>query len=433
MKETISIISFTERGMELSLKFAEALEKPWEESGREKREKKGKMAKAAETEEIEKTAKAAEAEEMEKTAETVEMTWRRTKEYNKYKIYTKCSHCSPKEGVEYVRESVGDWAGEQLGGKNALVFIGACGIAVRAVAPHITDKGQDSPVLVADEGGSYVIPIISGHMGGANELAVFLAERIGAVPVITTATDLNGKFAVDLFAKKNGLAVLNKEGIAKVSSKALAGETVKISIEEGHLREEWFKEMHSKEVHSKETHAKEKHLEKGYGLPEGIELVSYPPTEYVDVIITSEKRKFDGAVFLSPKEYIIGMGCRRGKEKEKIEGFMERTLEGLGISREQIGALATIDLKNEEPGLLEFCRDNGIPFLTYSADELKEVEGVFHASGFVEEKTGVDNVCERAALKACGGRGRLLYEKHGEDGMTIAVARREWSVGFDEA
>lgn len=417
MEAAVSIISFTEKGMKLSLKLAEALEMAGEETGREKREKKGKITKAAETGRI---------------------PWKNTTPYNQYKIYTKCSHCSTEEGVEYVRESVGDWAGKQFGRKNVLVFIGACGIAVRAAAPHITDKRQDSPVLVADEGGSYVIPILSGHMGGANELAVFLAERIGAVPVITTATDLNGKFAVDLFAKKNGLAVLNKEGIAKVSSKALAGETVKISIEEGHLREEWFKEvrskeMHSKEAHSKETHAKERHLEKGYGLPDGIELVSYPPMEHVDVIITSEKKKFDGTVFLSPKEYVIGMGCRRGKEKEKIEGFAGKTLEGLGISREQIGALATIDFKKDEPGLLEFCRNNGIPFLTYSADELSKVEGVFHASGFVEEKTGVDNVCERAALKACGGRGRLLYEKHGEDGMTIAIAKREWSVGFDEA
>lgn len=324
-----------------------------------------------------------------------------------YKLFTKCSACTHEEGVEFVKESVGEWAGKQMGRKNALVFIGACGIAVRAVAPYITDKLHDSPVIVADEGGNFVIPILSGHMGGANELAVFLAEKTGAVPVITTATDLNGKFAVDLFAKKNGLAVLNKEGIARVSSKVLAGERITMSIEEGHLKED-------------------------HRLLQGIQIVPYPPSEYVDIVVTSEKREFDGTVFLSPREYIIGMGCKRGKEGGKIERFIRKSMEELGISDVQAAALASIDLKKEEPGLLAFCKTNSIPFLTYSADELKGVKGEFHWSDFVEEKTGVDNVCERAALKACGLKGRLVYEKHAEDGMTIAIAKRDWSVDFDE-
>ncbi len=354
----VSVISFTKKGLELSEKLA----KGKEEAAWEKRE---------------------------------------------YKLFTKCSACMHEEGVGFVNESIGEWAGEQMRRKNAMVFVGACGIAVRAVAPYVTDKLHDSPVLVADEGGNYVIPILSGHMGGANELAVFLAQKIGAVPVITTATDLNGKFAVDLFAKKNGLAVLNKEGIARVSSKVLAGERITMSIEEGHLKE-------------------------ASRLSQGIQLVPYPPSKYVDIVVASEKRGVDGAVFLSPREYIIGMGCKRGKEGEKIERFIRKSMEELGVSDVQVAALASIDLKKQEAGLLSFCGENNIPFLTYSADELKNVNGEFHSSCFVEEKTGVDNVCERAALKACGEKGRLVYEKHAEDGMTIAIAKRDWSVEFDE-
>ena len=125
-----------------------------------------------------------------------------------------------------VQESVSVWAGEQMAAHHALVFVGACGIAVRAIAPWITDKLHDSPVLVIDEQGQYVIPLLSGHVGGANELAVRLAGELGAVPVITTATDLHGSFAVDLFAKRNDLWIHNREGIARVSAKILAGEKI---------------------------------------------------------------------------------------------------------------------------------------------------------------------------------------------------------------
>lgn len=100
-----------------------------------------------------------------------------------------------------VRNSLSAWAGEQMAARHALIFIGACGIAVRAIAPWIMDKLHDSPVLVADEMGKYVIPLLSGHVGGANELAVRLAGALGAIPVITTATDLHDSFAVDIFAK----------------------------------------------------------------------------------------------------------------------------------------------------------------------------------------------------------------------------------------
>lgn len=360
----ISVISFTKQGMELSFRLAEAVKADGGQNA---------VSKGTEC-----------------------------------RLYTKCSAHFPWDGIEFVPGSVGEWAGEQMEQKNALVFIGACGIAVRAIAPYIADKLHDSPVLVADEKGNYVIPLLSGHVGGANELAVFLAEGIGAVPVITTATDLNGKFAVDLFAKRNGLAIADKGGIAKVSAKVLAGQSVTLSVEEGHI-------------------------EGGAKLPEGIGLVPYPPAGYVDIVIASEKREFDRAVLLFPKEYIIGMGCRRGKEGEEIEKFIKKTLEELDLSMLQVASLVSIDLKKDEAGFLDFCRTNGIPFLTYSAGELGSVKGSFHSSDFVREKTGVDNVCERAALRACGCGGKLIYEKHGADGMTIAVAKRDWSVGFDEA
>ena len=324
-----------------------------------------------------------------------------------YTLYTKYKASYQEEQtVRFVTQSIGEWAKEQFEERNALLFIGACGIAVRAIAPHITDKLHDSPVLVMDEKGEYVISILSGHVGGANELAISLAEKTGAKPVITTATDVHNQFAIDLFAKKNGLTIVNKDGIAKVSSKVLSGKRITMAIEHGHLG-------------------------KIGKLPGKIELVEYPPLQKVDVVISSENREFDTMLLLVPKEYAVGIGCKKGKEIEKIEDFIIRHLQRVGIIPIQVFGMASIDVKRDEPGLLAWSRKEKIPFITYTAEELKSVKGDFHRSEFVKEQVGVDNVCERAAMKMCEPGGKLIYEKHAEDGMTIAIAGREWRVHFD--
>ena len=325
-------------------------------------------------------------------------------------LFTKCEACKESsEGspVLFVEKSVGDWAKEQMQEKNALLFIGACGIAVRAIAPSLTDKLHDVPVLVMDERGRYVIPLLSGHVGGANELADYLAGKTGAESVITTATDINKKFAVDLFAKRNALFIENKDGIVKVSSKVLAGEAISISIEPGHG-------------------------DRKSCLPSDLRLAAYPPEGFVDVLITSKEDQYDTSLVLRPREYVIGLGCKKGKAAEEINTFVTKKMDELGITTAQIYAVASISLKSGEQGIVSWCDKEGIPFLTYTAEELQEVKGSFTGSSFVMEKTGVDNVCERAALKACGGKGKLITPKYAENGMTIAVAKREWKVCVDE-
>ena len=122
--------------------------------------------------------------------------------------------------------SLPDFLEEAFAQQFPVIFIGALGIAVRAIAPLIRHKTVDSPVLVLDEAGQFVIPVLSGHLGGANELAQQIAESLHSAAVVTTATDVNGLFAVDVFARKNGLRVCNPEAIRHVSGKLLQGETL---------------------------------------------------------------------------------------------------------------------------------------------------------------------------------------------------------------
>lgn len=406
-------------------------------------------------------------------------------------LYTKCSHAEKslterklteknlaekdlvESGLSYVEQPLTEWTGEQMKKRRSLLFIGACGIAVRAIAPFLTDKLNDVPVLVMDEQGRFVIPVLAGHVGGANELAVSLAERMGSTPVITTATDLNHCFAVDLFARRNALHIVNKDGIAKVSSRILAGEEVTMAVEEGHFREE-VQTLRGRRV-SRKTN-----------IPDGIRLVSCIPefhtdipivmTEVIedipaasaesteDVPVVSVESITDATVAFSessagipgvtespvdilvapasygqgrlltlrPKEYVIGIGCKRGKAAEQIDHFVNRALKESGISMEQVAAFASIDRKKDEEGILWMSSHYGIPFVTYSAEELQQVEGTFHASEFVKSQVGVDNVCERAALRFSGPDGILITGKQAEDGITAAIVKRIWSVSFDE-
>lgn len=313
-------------------------------------------------------------------------------------------------------EPLQEWTRGAFSTGAALVFIGAVGIAVRAVAPFVRDKLTDSPVVVLEETGQYVIPLLSGHVGGANELAVRIAAAIDAVPVLTTATDVNRLFAVDVFAKKNGFRIVNRDGIAKVSGKLLAGEKISMAVEGVSERQQ---------LEDLQESARQK-----WG--ETIEIFSYPPTGSVDVTITTDSI-YDGQARLElrPKEYVLGIGCRRGKSCQELTSFAQEICQSLEIYLEKdIACLASVDRKKDEAGLAELAGRYRIPFLTFQAEELSRIEGEFSGSQFVKEQIGVDNVCERAALAAAGVGGILIRKKVARDGMTLAVVKRCWGVVF---
>ena len=312
------------------------------------------------------------------------------------------------ENVLKIDKSIYEWSEERFKDKTPIVFVSAMGIAVRAIAPSVKNKLEDIPVIVIDEKGEYVIPVLSGHVGGANEIAKNIADAINAKAVITTATDINNAFAIDMFAKKNNLWIKNKDGIAKVSSKILNKETINIYIEPGHFKE------------SK--------------IPEGVNVVTDKNLQ-IDVYVSEdvkEKNDTEEKLTLVPKNLVLGIGCKKSKSFEEISSFVEEKLKEERLNINQFFAIASIDVKKDEEGLIAFAKANNLMFITYSKDELAEVEGDFDSSEFVMENVGVDNVCERAALKAAGDGGVLILKKQKDEGKTLAIAKREWSVVFDE-
>lgn len=358
----------------------------------------------------------------------------------KVTLYTKCSRYTAEDlKVQRVKESLQVWTAQRMAEGDALLFIGACGIAVRAIAPNLTDKLHDVPVLVMDEEGQYVIPILSGHVGGANELARELADLMDARPVITTATDVQKKFAVDLFAKRNHLEIMNKDGIAKVSAKALAGEQLTIAVRAKNIEcyhpkfcevcEEDFTEAENQLLREASMHKQD---QEACGVEQPLRLVPYVKDQPVDIVVSEMPDNKNALIWLRPKRYVVGMGCRKNKASEELLAFYQETLEQAMVEPGEVYALASIDKKKDEPGLLAISERMRIPFFTYTAEELNRVGACVHSSEFVKAQVGVDNVCERAALAGCGANGTLIYEKQAFDGMTIAIAERNWSVILDE-
>ena len=312
------------------------------------------------------------------------------------------------------------WTALAWEASDALLFVGAAGIAVRAIAPHVASKANDSAVVVIDEAGRFAVSLLSGHLGGANELAQTVARAAGAIPVITTATDVRGVWAVDTWARCAGLAVSNPEAIKRVSARLLSGGRVA---------------LYSAMPISGQP-------------PEGVDIVSDRARADIvvspfaganagasvraaettgDVVPAGETGKPAGVRAQAPAPARIG--CRRGACAEAIGEAFLLACGQAGISPSAVREAATIDVKAREEGLLAFCRARNIPLATYSAEELSQVEGSVSPSDFVCATVGVDNVCERAAL-ADGGK--LIFPKLAHGGVTVAFSKVTFELSFKE-
>lgn len=275
-----------------------------------------------------------------------------------------------REGAGVISPSLTEWAGRVFHEVRAFVFVGACGIAVRAVASHIASKLLDPAVVVVDEAGRFVIPVLSGHIGGANELSRKIAGYLHAQAVITTATDVNNILAVDEWAVRHDCAIQNPEAVKMVSCALLEGHSVGVAVT--------------------------------------CEEVPAP---------------FPVTLWLRPKVLVLGTGCNKGVDTAKFEECALDFLKGAGVSVLSLRAVASIDLKKDEPAVKAFAEKYGVQFLTFGASELQAVQGRFTSSERVRQFTGTDNVCERACVLAAGEGAVLLRSKCVYEGMTFALAR----------
>ncbi|MBQ7155100.1 MAG: cobalt-precorrin 5A hydrolase [Synergistaceae bacterium] len=271
-------------------------------------------------------------------------------------------------GVNVLDGSLTDWAGQHFSG--ALIFVGACGIAVRAIAPHVRNKLVDPAVIVVDEAGKFVIPVLSGHVGGANGLARKIAGFLCAQAVITTATDVNNLPAVDEWAVKHNCAIKNPEAVRHISGALLDGRNVGVAVTCENIP------------------------------------VPFPVT-----------------LWLRPKVLVLGAGCNKNTDPAEFERDALDFLADAGVTVKSLRALASIDFKKNEPAMKIFAQKHDISFLTFGAAELQALRGRFTASEEVRRFTGTDNVCERSAVMAAGEGAVLLRSKCVYENVTFALAR----------
>ena len=302
--------------------------------------------------------------------------------------------------IPAIAPSLAIWTERMFTNVDAMIFIGACGIAVRSIAPYVKSKKTDPAVLCMDEQGKFVISLLSGHIGGANGLTEEVAAVTGAVPVITTATDVNHKFAVDVFAVKNHCEICEMELAKEASALLVDGKKIgfcsRFSVD-GAIPEELVTEKAEK-------------LQMG-----------------ICITASEQDSPYERTLHLIPKMITIGIGCKKNTPPEWIEERVLTVLAKAGISEKAVRQVASIDLKAQEPGILRLAEKYDWQYCTFSAEELKKAKGTFTSSAFVKKITGIDNVCERSAVLAGG---RLIRKKEAVDGVTVALSAADWRAVF---
>ncbi len=285
------------------------------------------------------------------------------------------------------------------------IFIMAAGIVVRAIGRLLQHKGVDPAVVVVDDKATFAISLVSGHIGGANQLASQIAELLGATPVITTATDVNHRPAIDTMAVDRDLVIENLQAVKGVNMALLSGRKILLYDPHGVFGDDLA----------------------DYARPLGDEELTSLPQDQPVVYVDDRLMNLPGsALILRPRSLAAGIGCNRNTPEEEIRSFLQDVMAANGLCVHSLRRLASIDVKTDEPGLLAAAKNLGIPLQFYSREELNQVRHVPNPSHVVAKHVGVKSVCEAAAVLAAK-QGYLIVPKKKTTNVTVAIARRSFS------
>jgi cobalt-precorrin 5A hydrolase len=293
---------------------------------------------------------------------------------------------------------------------DAIVPVMALGIVVRLFGPLASDKTRDPAIVVVDDAGRFAIAVLGGHGAGANQLANEVALILGAHPVITTASDVSGLPAVDRIGAEDGWIIERAENLTRVAAAVVRRQSVAVWQEAGSL--DWWRPFGEWPAHFQRVE----------------ELESWKALEPSATLFISDRAVpealiSDRTIVYRPPTLVAGIGCKRGTKRETIEAWVSKVIEEKGLSIQSLAAVATVMLKVDEPGLIEFAGSRGLPLVAFPAEQIADHPGIETPSAMVRSKVGLAAVAEPAALRASGAE-KLLVTKQKGPGVTLALARR---------
>ncbi|MGL4914017.1 MAG: cobalt-precorrin 5A hydrolase [Romboutsia sp.] len=323
------------------------------------------------------------------------------------------------KNIFLVKEKLSELVGKLFNQYDSIIFIMATGIVVRVIAPYINSKFSDPAILVTDEKGTNIISLLSGHMGGANELTNYLSNLIGANPVITTATDVNEKSSLDMIAKKLDAHIDDfRENVKDVNAMLVNNQEVGIYIDGDYeVDTRGFKVLNNLEnidnldkvvvITNKEEVTKETSIIKDINIGNQNSNLHNELNEKIIKVI--------------PKDIVVGIGCRRNTESELLQESLINLLHDYNIDIKSIKKIGSIDIKYDEKAIIDLVTYLGVEFATISAEEISKVDYLFDKSEFVKKNVGVYCVAEPVAHILSNEN--LIIQKHKYKGITISVGR----------
>jgi cobalt-precorrin 5A hydrolase len=302
---------------------------------------------------------------------------------------------------------LGPAAGELFAAYQGLVFFTAVGVAVRLIAPHLRDKRADPAVVAVDESGRFAVAVLGGHGGGANDLAARVAAILGATPVVTTASEARGVPVVDLLGREHGWRIEGRAAVKATSAALVNGEPVGL-VQDAGERDWWDGPLPAHLV--------------PYPDLATLAAAGCPGLVISDRLLPAEWRAAASRwVICRPRTLVLGIGASRGVPADEVDELARAACAEAGFAWASVRAIATLDRKLDEPGLLAFAAEHDLPLHAYTADELRGV-AVPHPSPTVQGHVGTPSVCEAAAMLAAGGP--LVLPKRKSAHATVAIARR---------